>query len=171
MKTFLFDTNSLSSLLKRHDEHHHKFTSKIKNFDSLNEEVKIHASILSLFEMEYGAAHATNPRLLEEARTAIKFLKDQITKKDVKNEEVMIDFLPLTIKQAEIFGEIKEQFQNKKEEMGEKVGKRSLPKYNIDLMIAATALELGATLVSNDQKMFELLQDIRSDFNWEDWTK
>ena len=45
MKKFLFDTNSLSSLLKRHDEHHEKLTSKIKDFDSLNEESKIYASI------------------------------------------------------------------------------------------------------------------------------
>lgn len=169
MKNFLFDTNSLSSLLKKHDEHHHKLTSKIKNFDFIDEEVKIYASILSLFEMEYGAAHANNPRLVEEARAAINFLKAQEAQKDTK--EVMIELLPLTIKQAEIFGEIKEQFQKKKEEIGEKIGKRSLPKHNIDLMIAATAIELGSILVSNDKKMFELLQNIRSDFKWEDWTK
>jgi len=168
MKNFLFDTNSLSSLLKRHDEHHYKLTSKIKNFDFIDEDVKIYASILSIFEMEYGAAHATNPRLVEEARAAINFLKDQEAKKDTK--EVMIELLPLTIMQAEIFGEIKEQFQKKKEEIGEKIGKRSLPKHNIDLMIAATAIEIGATLVSNDKKMFELLQNVRCDFKWEDWT-
>jgi len=49
----LFDTNSLSSLLKRHDKHHKIFTSRIKNFDSFDESVKIYASILSIFEMEY----------------------------------------------------------------------------------------------------------------------
>ena len=65
MKIFLFDTNSLSSLLKMHNEHHEKFTSKIKNFDFIDEEVKIHASIVSIFEMEYGAAHATNPKLVK----------------------------------------------------------------------------------------------------------
>jgi predicted nucleic acid-binding protein len=54
--------------------------------------------------------------------------------------------------------------------MGEKIGKRSLPKHNIDLMIAATAIESEAILVSNDKKMFELIQNIQSDFKWEDWT-
>ncbi len=164
MKKFLFDTNSLSSLLKKHDEHHKIFTSRIKNFDSLDESVKIYASILSIFEMEYGAAHATTPELVKEARTALEFLK---TQRDAK--KVMIEILPLTIEQAEIFGEIKEQFQKKKTEMGEKMGKRSLPKHNIDLMIAATAIESGAVLVSNDKKMFELIQNICSDFRWEDW--
>jgi predicted nucleic acid-binding protein len=164
MKKFLFDTNSLSSLLKKHDEHHKIFTSRIKNFDSLDESVKIYASILSIFEMEYGAAHATTPELVKEARTALEFLK---TQRDAK--KVMIEILPLTIEQAEIFGEIKEQFQKKKTEMGEKMGKRSLPKHNIDLMIAATAIEFGATLVSHDKKMFELIQNICSDFRWEDW--
>ncbi|MDM8561201.1 type II toxin-antitoxin system VapC family toxin [Candidatus Parabeggiatoa sp. HSG14] len=171
MKKFLFDTNSLSSLLKRHDVHHKKLTSKIKNFDFLDEEIKIYASILSIFEMEYGVAHATTPKLIEEARTAIKFLKDQNAKKDIKGEEVMIELLPLTIRQAEIFGEIKEQFQKEKTEIGEKIGKRSLPKHNIDLIIAATTIEHGAILVSNDQKMFEFLQKICPDFKWEDWTK
>lgn len=165
MTKFLFDTNSLSSLLKRHDKHHKIFTSRIKSFDSIEESVKIYASILSIFEMEYGAAHATTPELVKEARTALEFLKAQ---KEAK--KVMIEILPLTIRQAEIFGEIKEQFQKKKEEMGSKIGKRSLPKHNIDLIIAATAIEFGATLVSNDKKMFELIQNICSDFNWEDWT-
>ncbi len=102
--------------------------------------------------------------MVKEARTALEFLK---TQRDAK--KVMIEILPLTIEQAEIFGEIKEQFQKKKEEMGEKIGKRSLPKHNIDLMIAATAIEFGATLVSHDKKMFELIQNICSDFRWEDW--
>lgn len=52
MKKFLFDTNSLSSLLKRHDKHHEIFTSRIKGFDFLDEEVEIYTSILSIFEME-----------------------------------------------------------------------------------------------------------------------
>ena len=150
----------IALLLKKHDEHHEELTSKIKNFDLLDEEVKIYASILSIFEMEYGAAHTTNPRLVEEARTTINFLKAQKAEKNTK--EVVIELLPLTIQQAELFGEIKEQFQKNKEEIGEKIGKRSLPKHNLDLMIAATAIELGATLVTtktclNFSKIFAVI--------------
>jgi predicted nucleic acid-binding protein len=38
-------------------------------------------------------------------------------------------------------------------------------------IIAATAIELKATLVSNDETIFKLIDKIRSDFTWEDWTK
>jgi len=38
-------------------------------------------------------------------------------------------------------------------------------------MIASTALEIGAILVSNDPKIFGLIQKIQSDFQWENWTK
>jgi predicted nucleic acid-binding protein len=41
------------------------------------------------------------------------------------------------------------------------------------LIIAATAIEIGATLVSHDNKdqIFEMTQNILSDFVWEDWVK
>jgi predicted nucleic acid-binding protein len=162
MKKFLLDTNSLSSLLKRHDKYHEIFTSRIKHFDFFDEEVEIYTSILSIFEMEYGAAHAHLPKLVKEARTALAFLKAQH-----ETEKAMIEILPLTVRQAEIFGEIKQQFQNKREEIGEKIGKRSLAKH--DLMIAATAIEFRATLVSQDKKIFALIQTIHQDFRWEDW--
>jgi len=38
-------------------------------------------------------------------------------------------------------------------------------------MIAATALENKAILVSNDRKMFTVIQEIQSDFQWQDWTE
>jgi predicted nucleic acid-binding protein len=163
-KYFLLDTNSLSSLTKSQDTHHEKLISKL---DALNDDVELYASIISLYEMEYGAFHAKEPELIQEAREAIQYIKDA----DENEDENRIKLCNLTKKGAKIFGEIKEQFQKKKEEIGEKIGKRSLPKHNVDLIIAATAIELEATLISNDKKMFELLQNIQSDFKWEDWTK
>lgn len=164
-KKYLLDTNSLSSLTKNHDKHYDKLISKV---ESLDDDVELYASIISLYEMEYGASHAKIPKLIQEAREAIQYIKDADENKN--EDENRIQICNLTKKGAEIFGEIKEQFQKKKEEIGEKIGKRSLPKHNVDLIIAATAIELGATLVSNDKKMFELLQNIRNDFRWEDWT-
>lgn len=37
----------------------------------------------------------------------------------------------------------------------------------------ATAIEVGVTFVSHDNKdrIFEILKNIRNDFDWEDWTK
>jgi predicted nucleic acid-binding protein len=38
-------------------------------------------------------------------------------------------------------------------------------------MIASTAIEIGAILVSNDHNMFKTIQKFQSDFKWEDWTQ
>lgn len=158
MNKFLLDTNTLSSLTKSLDTYHEKLVAKL---ETLNDDTELYASIISLYEMEYGVSHAKKSELTQEARAAIQYIKDA--------DEIKL--CNLTEKGAEIFGEIKQQFQKSKQEMGEKIGKRSLPKHNVDLIIAATAIELKATLVSNDKKMFELLQNIQSDFHWEDWTK
>jgi predicted nucleic acid-binding protein len=53
------------------------------------------------------------------------------------------------------------------------IGKKALQKHNADLMIASTAIEIKATLVSQDNKdkIFEILKNVRDDFQWEDWTQ
>ena len=106
--------------------------------------------------MEYGAYHADDPRIAGKAKLAIELIKAE--------DEITI--LPLSEKGAEIFGEIKEQYREAKG-----IGKKALQKHNIDLMLAATAIEVGATFVSHDSKdrIFEILQDYRDDFFWEDW--
>lgn len=161
-KRYLLDTNSLSSLTKSHDTHHEKLLSKVSILD---DNVELYASIISVYEMEYGACHAKEPELIQAAKEAIQYIKE------ADETENGIKLYELTKKGAEIFGEIKEQFQNYKEEIGEKIGKRSLPKHNVDLIIAATAIELKATLISNDETIFKLIEKIRNDFIWEDWTK
>lgn len=106
--------------------------------------------------MEYGATHAPEQELTDKAKLAI----ESITTED------KITILPLTKQGAQIFGEIKELYRQKKG-----VGKKALQKHNIDLIIAATAIEHQAILVSHDNKdkIFEILQENRSDFDWEDW--
>ena len=76
-----------------------------------------------------------------------------------------ISILPLSEKASEIFGELKEQYQQYKN-----LGKKALKKHNIDLIIAATAIEFEAILVSNDS-IFEDIGKFRKDFEWEDWTQ
>jgi predicted nucleic acid-binding protein len=106
--------------------------------------------------MEYGAAHASEQTITEKTKLAIQLLKieDKIT------------ILPLTMQGAQIFGEIKELYRTIKG-----IGKKALQKHNVDLIIAATAIEHQATLVSHDNKdkIFEILAQNRNDFFWEDW--
>jgi len=55
MNRFLPDTNTLSSLMQKNASHHAIFSAK---FSSLHEEDEVYVSIVSLYEMEYGARHA-----------------------------------------------------------------------------------------------------------------
>lgn len=150
---FLFDTSALSSLTQEETDEHDKVLSK---FSLLDESDAVYASIASIYEMEYGARHAKYPNIAYEMRLAIQ---------SVKNE---FDILPLTEEGAKIFADIKEQYREKKG-----IGKKALIKHNVDLMIAATAIEIGAILVTNDtkDKIPEIIEQFRSDFHWQDWTK
>ncbi|MDM8561179.1 type II toxin-antitoxin system VapC family toxin [Candidatus Parabeggiatoa sp. HSG14] len=111
---------------------------------SLKKETKLYISILSIYEMEYGAAHASEQTIAVKTKLAIQSLKieDKIT------------ILPLSMQGAQIFGEIKELYRTIKG-----IGKKALQKHNVDLIIAATAIEHQATLVSHDNKdkIFEIL--------------
>ncbi len=57
MKTYLFDTQSVSCLTHKHAKGRDKIRSKIL---LLEKDDQICASILSLYEMEYGARHTDN---------------------------------------------------------------------------------------------------------------
>ena len=81
----------------------------------------------------------------------------------VKNE---FSILPLTAIGAKIFADIKERYRQEMQ-----IGKKSLIKHNIDLIIAATAIENNAIVISNDHKIFRPFQDFYPSFQWEDWTQ
>ncbi len=152
-KKYLLDTNAVSSLTQEHANDYDKISAKAASLED-----ELYISILSIYEMEYGAFHADDPDIAHKARLAIQLIKDE--------DEITI--LPLTEVGAEIFGEIKEQYRKEKG-----IGKKALQKHNVDLILAATAIEIEATYVSHDNKdrIFEILQNIRDDFDWEDWTK
>lgn len=151
MNRFLPDTNTLSSLMQKNASHHAIFSAK---FSSLHEEDEVYVSIVSLYEMEYGARHAKDADTENEMRLAIESVKNSFT------------ILNLTEEGAKIFADLKERYKQET-----KLGKKALIKHNVDLMIASTAIEIGAILVSNDHNMFKTIQKFRSDFQWEDWTQ
>jgi len=82
-RRYLFDTNSLSSLTKSHDTHHEKLVSMVA---ALNDDVELYASIVSLYEMEYGACHAKEPELIQAAKEAIQY---NILKMQMKTKKKM----------------------------------------------------------------------------------
>jgi len=153
---FLLDTNAVIHLSRIRAEHHEKIKAKMLS-KALQVKMRICISIVSLYELEYGVAHTDDEQIISESRRIIESIK--------KDKEITI--FSLTKEGAKIFGEIKEQYRKEKG-----IGKKALQKHNIDLIIAATAIEAGATLVSQDNKdkIFEILKSVRDDFAWEDWT-
>jgi predicted nucleic acid-binding protein len=99
-KKFLLDTNSVSSLTQEHAKDYEQISLKV---DSLDDDAELYISILSIYEMEYGASHANDPDIAHQARLAIQSIKDE--------DEITI--LPLTEEGAKIFGELKEQYRKR----------------------------------------------------------
>lgn len=75
-----------------------------------------------------------------------------------------LDVLNLSPRYARAFARMKVAWARR---TGAKV--RHLAKHNFDLLLAALAIELDATLVSNDQ-MFAGLREIEPSLKLEDWT-
>jgi len=88
----LLDSNAVMALTQQESIDDQKFVLKVA---SLKKSTKLYISILSIYEMEYGAAHAPEPEIAERTKLAIQSLviEDKIT------------ILPLTIQGAQIFGE------------------------------------------------------------------
>ena len=74
--------------------------------------------------------------------------------------------MPLSINGAEIFGEIKASYKRNSDK---KLKKGILEKHNVDFMIASSAIDYEAVLISND-KIFKQIQILFPKLMLEDWT-
>lgn len=152
-RKFLFDTNALSSFARESNDGYHAISSRVASLDDSDE---LYTSILSIYEMEYGVRHTKEQNIITEMKEVIQFVKDEF------------QIVPLTDNGAKIFADIKEQYREKKG-----LGKKAIIKHNVDLMIVATAIEIGAVLITNDTKnaIPTIIKACYSNFEWEDWTK
>ena len=138
MTKYLLDTGIIEFLGDANSPNH---ASCIKRLESLGEEDELCASVLSLYELEYGIAGAST-----DLQPRLQLLKQKI-----------LDFytiLPLSEQGSRIYGRIKNLF---KHSSGTK--HRSMKTYTVDMIIASTALEHNATLVSSDA-IYKRLQDL-----------
>jgi predicted nucleic acid-binding protein len=95
-KKFLLDTNTVSALGQKYAEHHTTIALKAS---ALDESDDVYISIVSLYEMEYGARHAKNSRTAQEMRSTIETVKKSFA------------ILGLTTDGAKIFAQLKERYQ------------------------------------------------------------
>lgn len=119
----------MSNLYNRDSPQHESIS---KRFAALNDSDGVYVLVLSLYEMEYG--HANAP---EEMKPSIR--------QHIQDMRADLELLPLADDAAIIFGELKKAVRETR-----MLSAKSLKQHTVDLMIAANAILLELTVVSDD---------------------
>jgi predicted nucleic acid-binding protein len=144
---YLLDTNSLTDFYEPASSGYLSITDRVA---SLPNQDLVFASILSLYELEYGYANATDD------------LKP-IIRQRISEAQMDFAFLSLLPEAARIFGRLKARLR-----MRRQLSKKASKSHNIDLMLAATAIVEGCTLVSADG-IYSDLRHIDPTLRVENW--
>lgn len=147
MKTYLLDSDILTYLEQKSSPFHRATNRRLSGIDDRDE---VCFSILSLFEMHHGIAWG-----LEEDRPHFLRMLASIEGKFMG--------VGLSWESARIYGELKASYRK-----ATGISGKNVKRDDVDLMIASTALEQGAILVSND-KIFTSLQKIEPNLKLENW--
>lgn len=144
---YLLDSDAISDLYDSGSDGHPAMAAKLA---SLSDSDEVFISILAIYELEYGFAHA--PSEIQ------PILRKRI-------EDVQSDFsvLPLTPQAARLFGALKAGLTQSRG-----LKPKGSKGHNIDLMIAASAIAEGCTLVSNDS-IYPDLQELDHSLSLEGW--
>lgn len=149
MSLYLLDSNILSYWEDIKSFHYPLIKNKIL---SLNDDDFICVSILSLYEFQFSANCANKDRK-EDILKAVETIKE------------LFEIVPLDVIGSEIYGELKNQYKKKTD-----FGKERLKKETVDLIIASSAIERKAIIVSNDG-IFPTISKFRNDLKFENWTQ
>jgi predicted nucleic acid-binding protein len=117
---------------------------------SLPDGSEVSFSMISAYEYQHGIAKARKS-IAENLKKAWQTFLE------------LFEVLPLTLKGAEIFGEIKTQY-----EKYTGIGKKEIKRHNADFILASTAIEKDAAIVSDD-KIFEIIQRFYPSLKVENW--
>jgi predicted nucleic acid-binding protein len=130
MARYLIDTNILSYLVDTISPFHEAARGRLAG---LTDQDEVMLSILSLYELHHWFAYDPAPR--------------------AGTQEIIRDFriLPLSETGAELFGALMHDLRGS-------TSRAEVQRHAIDCMIAVTALESGAVLVSNDALFDQLVQ-------------
>ena len=144
---YLLDSNIVSDFYDKFSSGHSKIVQRLS---MLSDHDSVYISILALYELEYGWANAPDEKK--------PIIKQKIT-------EVQQDFglLSLSPKGATLFGTLKKAIKDSRS-----LSKENVKKYNIDLMMAATAISSKCILVSADS-VYKDLQTLHPALTVENW--
>jgi predicted nucleic acid-binding protein len=144
---YLLDSDSLSDFYEPVSSGHQSITQRIASLGNVDLVV---ISILSIYELEYGYANAR-----EEMKPAIR--------RKISAAQNHFSLLPLTPEAARLFGILKARLR-----IIRQLNKKSVKAHNMDLMVAATAITEGCTLISADG-IYSDLQRIDPTLRVENW--
>jgi predicted nucleic acid-binding protein len=147
MPRYILDTNILTDLEYPDTPAYHMIMDKIA---SLPEESEVCFSVISAYEYQHGIAKASGS-LAENLKNTWQTLLD------------LFDVLPLTLEGARIYGEIKVQYEN---HTG--IGRTEIKRHTIDFILAGTAIEMDAIVVSDD-RIFQTIQEFYPSLRFENW--
>jgi len=146
-KKYLLDGNILSDLEDRTKPSYKAIRNKLA---SLENQDQTYISIISAYEYQDGIAKAAKP-LSENLKRAWQTFLD------------LFEILPLTLKGAEIYGEIKTLY-----EKHTGIGKKEIKRHTVDLILASTAIDANAVIVSDD-RIFKTIKDFYPSLLAENW--
>ncbi len=144
---YLLDSNVISDFYDLKSLGHSRIA---ECFRRLPHSSRVSVSILSLYEFEYGYSNAPEP------------LRPVIRAK-ISDIEHDFELLPLSVKGAHYFGELKLLLKK-----GRQLNHEAIKKHNIDLMLAAEALAHQMVLVSDDG-LYSEIRELKPAFKWENW--
>ena len=147
MKLYLLDSDILTYLEQQDSPLHTPVAQRLSQLDD-SDEVLI--SIISFYEMQYGVSWADENERIN-LRRAIDALASRF------------QVVGLSCQGARIFGDLKAAYRRA---VG--ITPSALKRNDIDLLIASTAIEVGAILVSNDH-LFTTIGSIYPGFELENW--
>ena len=133
--SYMLDTNICIYIINN------KPRAVLDRFLSLGEHERVYISAISVAELFYGLAKSSSPKKEQNKLALIKFLSP-------------LEVLPFDDKAAIEYGAIRAEL----EKSGNSIGAN-------DLLIAAHAVSMGVTLVTNNTKEFERVCDLKLD-NW-----
>jgi predicted nucleic acid-binding protein len=147
MARYILDTNTLTELEYPDTPDYQIIMSKIA---SLPAESEICFSIISAYEYQHGIAKASGS-LKESIKKAWQTFLD------------LFEALPLTLESAKIYGEIKALYES---HTG--IGKKEIKRHTVDFILASSAIELDAVVVSAD-RIFQTIQKLYPSLRFENW--
>ncbi|HLP44639.1 MAG TPA: type II toxin-antitoxin system VapC family toxin [Candidatus Kapabacteria bacterium] len=148
-KKYLLDGNIITEFEDRTKPSYKTIRNKLA---SLSDEDYVYISIISAYEYQDGIAKAPKP-LSENLKNAWQTFLD------------LFEVLPLTLKGAAIYGEIKTLY-----EKHTGIGKKEVKRHTVDFILASTAIASKAIIVSDD-RIFETIKNFYPSLIVENWKK